>query len=66
MSLQKDYEENASFSDYSYEEDAEQLTHKKRVRKMLEEHLERKRLKEEFKDEFDELNDDFDWEELNR
>lgn len=47
----------------SYEEnDAEQLSHRKRVRKALEERLERKRLKEEF----DELDGEFDWEEFER
>lgn len=63
MSLPREYEEESSFSEYSYdEEDAQELTHKKRVRRMLEDRLERKRLKEEF----DELDGEFDWDELDR
>lgn len=63
MSLRRDYD-NHSFSEYSYEdeEDKEKLSHKRQVRKMLEEKLERKRLKEEF----DELDGEFDWDELDR
>lgn len=33
---------------------------------MLEDRLERKRLKEEFKDDFDELSGEFDWDELDK
>ncbi|MDP1604198.1 MAG: hypothetical protein Q8M03_13140 [Legionella sp.] len=62
MGLHREYDENKSFSDFSMEEDGDELSHKKRVRKLLEEKLERKRLKEEF----DELDGDFDWEELDR
>lgn len=63
MGLHKDSDEDASlFNDYSYEEDNEQLSHKKRVRRMLEDRLERKRLKEEI----DELDGEFDWEELDK
>ncbi|MDI9818270.1 MULTISPECIES: hypothetical protein [unclassified Legionella] len=61
MSFPRGYEENNSFSEYSYEEDTENLDHKKRVRKLLEERLERKRLREELKEEFDDLDDRFDW-----
>lgn len=64
MSLRREYDEEHAFTDFSHEndEDAEQLTHKRRVRKMIEERLERKRLKEEF----DELDGEFDWDELER
>ncbi len=72
MSLQRDYEENFSLPEYSYEEDEgqvfeekvtpEKLSHKRQIRKLLEERLERKRLKEQF----DELDGEFDWDELNR
>lgn len=52
-----------SYTEYSNDED---LSHKKKIRRQLEERLERKRLKEEFMDEFDELTDDFDWSELEK
>lgn len=58
--LHEDYEDQ-SFSDYSYDDDATDTTHRKNVRRMLEERLERKRLREEFKDDFDELSGEFDW-----
>lgn len=62
MSLRKDHDEDDShaFSEYSYEEeeDTASLSHRRQVRKMLEDRLERKRLKEEL----DELDSDFDWE----
>ncbi len=64
MSLHKDYDDSQSFSDFKIEEDIdgveriEDLDHKKQVRRMLEERLERKRLKEELDDE---LEGDFDW-----
>ncbi|KTD23414.1 Uncharacterised protein [Legionella lansingensis] len=66
MSFPREYEEDNSFSDYSYdtEDNAQDLDHKKRVRKLLEERLERKRLREELEDELD--NEEFDWDELER
>jgi hypothetical protein len=66
MSLHEDYEDDHNFSDYSYEDDKADSTHRRNVRRILEEKLERKRLKEEFKDEFDELNDEFDWDLLEK
>ncbi|WP_232220586.1 hypothetical protein [Legionella tunisiensis] len=65
MSLPREYDdENYSFTEYSYdEEDVDQLSHKKRVRKMLEEKLERKRLREELEEEWD---SDFDWDDIER
>ncbi len=68
MSLHEDYD-HQSFSDYSYEdydENIEDLPKKKKIRRLLEERLERKRLKDEFKDDFDELSGDFDWDELDK
>ncbi len=68
MGLHEDYDHH-SFSDYNYEEyeeNVEDLPKKKRIRRMLEEKLERKRLKDEFKDDFDELSGDFDWDELDK
>lgn len=68
MSLHEDYD-HQSLSDYNYEdyeENIEDLPKKKRIRRMLEEKLERKRLKDEFKDDFDELSGEFDWDELDK
>jgi hypothetical protein len=65
MSLHEDYDEQ-SFSDYNYEDDINQNTHRRNIRRILEERLERKRLKEEFKDDLDELNDEFDWDLLEK
>ncbi|KTD03449.1 hypothetical protein OQJ19_00540 [Fluoribacter gormanii] len=65
MDLQEDYDDQ-SFSDYNYDDDIESTAHRKNVRRMLEEKLERKRLKEEFKDDFDELSGDFDWDILDK
>ncbi|PWY56339.1 hypothetical protein DGG96_03060 [Legionella qingyii] len=65
MDLHEDYDDQ-SFSDYNYDDDIESSAHRKNVRRMLEEKLERKRLKEEFKDDFDELSGDFDWDILDK
>lgn len=62
MSLHREQDESYSIPDFSIDEDKETLSHKKRVRKMLEDRLERKRLK----DEFDELDGEFDWDEIDR
>lgn len=68
MGLHEEYEESDdyTFSDHSYDEDLENLTHKKKVRRMLEEKLERKRLKEECFDDFDELNGEFNWDDWDK
>lgn len=63
MSLHEDYEDR-TFSEFNIEEDGDDTSHRKKVRRMLEERLERKRLKDEFKDDFDEINGEFDWDEL--
>lgn len=67
MGLRKEHDEDDdsySFSDLPIEEEEDESTRSRRrhVRRMLEEKLERKRLKEEF----DELDGDFDWDELER
>ncbi|MBA3537782.1 MAG: hypothetical protein H0T84_14430 [Tatlockia sp.] len=65
MSLRREQDDEYHFSsDYPFEEekDSEKISHKREVRKILEERLERKRLKEEF----DELDGEFDWDEFNR
>lgn len=65
MALHED-SDDYSFSDYSYEEDVNDLNEKKRIKRKLDERLERKRLKDEFKDDFDELSGEFDWDELDK
>lgn len=55
-------EENKHFPECNNEESPEDLPHKRRVRQMLEERLERKRMR----DEIDELDGEFDWDEINR
>lgn len=62
MSLRKDYDDSYTFNDFSLEEDVEELSHKKRIRKLLEDKLEKKRLKEEF----DELDGEFDWDDIDK
>ena len=63
MALHEDYDDQ-SFSDYKYDDDMD--AHRKNVRRLLEDRLERKRLKDEFKDDFDELSGDFDWDLLDK
>lgn len=67
MSLHEDSEEYL-FSDHNYDEieDVNELDQKKKVKRLLDERLERKRLKDEFKDDFDELNGEFNWDELDK
>lgn len=67
MSLHEDLDDY-SFSDSKYDDldDIDELDQKKRVKRLLDERLERKRLKDEFKDDFDELNGEFDWDELDK
>lgn len=65
MGLHEDYDDQF-FSDFNYDEDIKDIDQRKKIKKLLDERLERKRLKEEFKDDFDELNGDFDWEEQDR
>ena len=64
MGLYKDHDENHQGLDYNYQDDAEELVHKKRVRRMLEAQIERKRLREELEDYVGELDDEFDWKHL--
>lgn len=65
MKLHEDYDER-SLSDYNYDEDAGSQEHRKKIRRMLEDRLENKRLKEELKDDFDELGGEFDWDILDK
>ncbi|WP_131782969.1 hypothetical protein [Legionella gresilensis] len=56
----REFDEDAhSYSEFPIEEEAD-LAHKKRIRKMLEDKLERKRLREYI----DELDGEFDWDDL--
>lgn len=63
MSLHKDYDDSQSISDFSCDEDIDELDNKKRVRRMIEDRLERKRLKDELEDE---LDNEFNWDDLDR
>lgn len=68
MSLHEE-SDDYSFSDYNYEDDVDdiqKLHQRKKVKRLLEERLERKRLKDEFKDDFDELSGEFDWDDLDK
>lgn len=65
MELNEDYDDH-SLSDYNYDDDVDSVSHRKKVKRLLEERLERKRLKEEFKDDFDELSGEFDWDLLDK
>ena len=58
MGLHKDFDDGQFFSDLNFDEETEDLDNKKRVRRLLEERLDRKRLKEELDDE---LEGEFDW-----
>lgn len=60
MKHSREGEEHQFFDHYS-EEKPEELSKRKRIKRMLEDKLERKRLLEECKDEFDELDGEFDW-----
>jgi hypothetical protein len=71
MGLHEDLDDSPSFSELNIEEEAESIVEeereredvgrKKKIRRMLEERLERKRLKQEFEDE---LDGEFDWSDL--
>ena len=60
MSTYKHHGHDPSFFDDNYE-NPDVLKHKKRVRQMLEDRLERKRLKDELDDE---IEGEFDWKDL--
>ncbi len=70
MSLHREDYDDQSLSDMNYEEDAHEVEEqhdgaeqKKRVRRMLEDRLERKRLREELEDE---LDGEFDWDDYDK
>ena len=64
MSLRKHYEDdNQNAADYVVDEETvETLSQRRKIRRSIEERLERKRLREEI----DELDGDFDWDDDNR
>lgn len=68
MGLHKDSDEHrhSSFSDIDQHEDPKVLSHRRELRKKIEDRLESKRLKEACQDDWDELNDEFDWEEIEK
>ena len=65
MSLHEDYDDYSP-NEYNFDEDVEDIAHKKKVKRMLEDRLERKRLKEECKDDFDEYDAEFDWDDVDK
>jgi len=65
MALHEDIDDS-SFTEYNFDDEVDDLTHRKKVKRLLEDKLERKRLKEEFSDDFDEINGEFDWDELDK
>lgn len=62
MRLPRGQDDRYSHSDYYQEQDKEELSRKSHLRKRLEDRLERKRLREQF----DELDGEFDWDEFDR
>ncbi|MCC5792854.1 MAG: hypothetical protein JJT82_09660 [Legionellaceae bacterium] len=63
MRLPRELEDHVlSDIDVNYEEDKDSATHKRELRRRIEEQLERKRLREELEDDYDE----FDWDDFDR
>jgi hypothetical protein len=68
MSLHED-SDDYTFTDHKFDDDIsdiQDINQKKKIKRLLDERLERKRLKDEFKDDFDELSGEFDWDELDK
>jgi ABC-type phosphate transport system auxiliary subunit len=66
MGLYKDYDDHYNSMDYNYSDDSHDMLHKKRVRRMLEDKLERKRLKEALEDFDSDLDDEFNWDDTDK
>lgn len=68
MTLRKEqgYSDDQNFYDFTVHEYAQASPDKKRVRQMLEDRLDRQRLKEELDDWDGEIEDKFDWDEIKR
>ena len=65
MGLHKNHDDSRSYFDLNHD-DKEELSHKKHIRQMLENRLERKRLKEELEYFDGELDGEFDWDYLDK
>lgn len=61
MSLYREHNDESSFIDMNYDDDTHDLSHKKHVRKLLEDRLDRKRLKKELEYFDGELDGEFNW-----
>jgi hypothetical protein len=67
MDVHNDYDDESHHSgELNYYDESEGVIHKKRIRRMLEDRLDRKRLKEALEDFDGELDDTFDWEHIDR
>ena len=64
MIRQKHHDDHQSY-DYFDQESVEDLNHKKRIRRKLEDKLDTRRLMKELED-FDDLENDFDWKNFQR
>jgi hypothetical protein len=68
MSLHEDLDDY-SFTEHKFDDevnDVQDLNQRKKIKRLLDERLERKRLKDEFKDDFDELGGEFDWDDIDK
>ena len=61
MVWHKEYEDHQEPFDFNFEEDYETLSHKKKIRRRLEDRFDRRSLKHELEDYEGELDDEFDW-----
>lgn len=66
MSLHREHNDESYFIDMNHDDDIHDLSHRKHVRKMLEDRLERKRLKEELEYFDGELDGEFDWDYIDK
>ena len=71
MGLHRDFDDymNSAYSDIDQPEDQKSLSHKRELRKKIEDRLESKRLKEACRDEWDdwdELGEEFDWDQIDK
>ena len=64
MNKRPEYPQEGNVFQRHDERDEDDAAHKREVRKMLEERMERKRLKDELEDFEGELEDDFDWDDV--
>jgi hypothetical protein len=57
----KDRDPFSAFSEYDSGEDIETLAHRRKIRRLLEDKLEHKRLKDLCKDDLEETEEEFNW-----